>query len=122
MTLANISEEQIRSMLNGMADNRTQIRKVKLAPFTANGVYSSQPDMKVFQGLKIDIFVELSNTTMTLREVLSLEEGHLISLEKLAGEPVDVKFDGEAFAKGEVVVINELFGIRITSLIENGSE
>ncbi len=103
-------------------DHQTEIRKVKFTSFEDAGTYASEPDFHVFDGLKVNMVVELSSTFMTLRELLSMEEGHLICLEKVAGEPVDVRFNGEVFAKGEVVVINEVFGIRISSLIGNNNE
>ncbi|WP_051533860.1 FliM/FliN family flagellar motor switch protein [Desulfitibacter alkalitolerans] len=95
----------------------TEVKKVKFTPFENRGQTSSQLDYEILKHLKIHMTVELANTSMTLKEVLGLNEGSVISLEKLAGEPVDIRLDGEVFAKGEVVIINEVFGIRVGSLV-----
>ncbi|KUO52559.1 MAG: hypothetical protein APF76_05720 [Desulfitibacter sp. BRH_c19] len=91
-------------------------------PFEENGKISPELDFEVLNNLKTNMTVELASASMTLREVLALIEGNIISLEKMAGEPVDMRVDGEVFAKGEVVIINEVFGIRVGSLISNNEE
>jgi flagellar motor switch protein FliM len=65
----------------------------------------------------ITITVELGSTAKTVKEILSMGEGTIIELDKLAGEPVDVKANGVLIAKGEVVVIDENFGVRITEIV-----
>ena len=67
--------------------------------------------------IPLDISVELGRTNMTLKQVLDLGSGSLIELEKLTGEPVDILVNGKAIAEGEVVVIGENFGIRITKIL-----
>ena len=119
----NLNDQQIREMLAELNDEATEVRKIKFASFDdMSRPYAAEPDLNLFQNLRIDIKVELSNTNMCLREVLNLEDGHVIRLNKLAGEPVDVKFNEEIFAKGEVVIINEVFGIRISSLVADNAE
>lgn len=72
-------------------------------------------------GLLMDVTmnmtVELGRATMTIRDILSLGEGSIIELQKLAGEPVDLLVNGKLIAKGEVVVIDENFGVRVTDII-----
>ncbi len=72
-------------------------------------------------GLLMDVTmsltVELGRATMTIRNILSLGEGSIIKLQKLAGEPVDLLVNGKLIAKGEVVVIDENFGVRVTDII-----
>lgn len=94
-----------------------EVKKVRFTPFEDKGQVASELDYDILKHLKIQMTVELANTSMTLKEVLGLNEGSVISLEKLAGEPVDIRLDGEIFAKGEVVIINEVFGIRVGSLV-----
>ena len=64
----------------------------------------------------ITISVELGSTAKSVKEILSMREGTIVELDKLAGEPVDVKANGALIAKGEVVVIDENFGVRITEI------
>jgi flagellar motor switch protein FliM len=66
---------------------------------------------------KVTVSAELGTTAMTVKEIFGLGEGTIIELDKLAGEPVDVKANGVIIAKGEVVVIDENFGVRITETI-----
>lgn len=72
-------------------------------------------------GLLMDVTmnmtVELGRATMTIRDILGLGEGSIIELQKLAGEPVDLLVNGKLIAKGEVVVIDENFGVRVTDII-----
>ena len=72
-------------------------------------------------GLLMDVTmnmtVELGRASMTIRDILGLGEGSIIELQKLAGEPVDLLVNGKLIAKGEVVVIDENFGVRVTDII-----
>jgi len=65
----------------------------------------------------LDMTVELGRTEMQLAEVLRLEPGSVIDINRLPGEPIDLLVNGRLFAKGEVVVINDTFGYRITELV-----
>jgi len=68
-------------------------------------------------GARMKITVELGAAFKTVKEVFSMGEGTIVELDKLAGEPVDVKANGALIAYGEVVVIDENFGVRITEII-----
>lgn len=65
----------------------------------------------------LEVTVELGRTKMQIKEILDLGAGSIVELDKLAGEPVDVLVNGKLIAKGEVVVIDESFGIRITNIV-----
>lgn len=65
----------------------------------------------------LQISVELGRTTKKIREILDFGQGSIIELDKLAGEPVDILVNGRIIAKGEVVVIDESFGVRITDIL-----
>ncbi len=73
-------------------------------------------------GLLLDVplrvSIELGRISMTLQEVLSLGRGSIIELERLAGEPVDILVNDKLIGRGEVVVIDEYFGVKITELID----
>ncbi|HEY8470470.1 MAG TPA: flagellar motor switch protein FliN [Longimicrobiales bacterium] len=66
--------------------------------------------------LKLEVGIELGRTRMTVQEVLALGRGSVIQLDRLVGEPVDVYVGDRRFAEGEVVVIGEQFGVRITRI------
>jgi flagellar motor switch protein FliN/FliY len=66
----------------------------------------------------ITISVELGRTSKSVKSILSLGEGSIVELDKLAGEPVDIKANGVLIAKGEVVVIDENFGVRVTEIVK----
>ena len=66
----------------------------------------------------VELTVEIGRTRMTIGETLALGPGSIVSLERLAGEPVDLLVNGKRIAYGEVVVIDEEFGLRITELVE----
>ncbi|MBI1938176.1 MAG: flagellar motor switch protein FliN [Ignavibacteriales bacterium] len=68
--------------------------------------------------LHMNIYIELGRTQMQIKDILELERGYVIELDKLASEPVDVFVNNKKIAEGEVVVIDKHFGIRITSLVD----
>jgi len=75
------------------------------------------PDMDVILDIPVRISMEVGNTEITIRNLLQLNQGSVIELDRLAGEPLDVLVNGTLIAHGEVVVVNEKFGIRMTDVI-----
>ena len=65
----------------------------------------------------VELAVEIGRTHMTIRETLALGPGSIVTLDRLAGEPVDLLVNGKPIARGEVVVIDEEFGLRITDVV-----
>ena len=72
---------------------------------------------KSISNIKVDVEVTIGATELTLNDLASLGEGSIIELKTLAGEPVLMKAGGQDFANGEIVVIDENFGIRLTEII-----
>lgn len=70
----------------------------------------------------LTLTVELGSTEMPLAEVLRLDAGAVVTIDRLPGEPIDLLINGRLFARGEVVVINETFGYRITELVEDADD
>ncbi len=66
----------------------------------------------------LDMAVELGRTNMPLSSVLRLRSGSVVSINRLPGEPIDLLINGRLFARGEVVVVNDTFGFRITEMVE----
>jgi len=76
-------------------------------------------NMDILKDVEIDVSVELGKKQLPLGTVLQLVKGSVIELEKMAGEPVDILVNGRPIATGDVVVIDEFFGVRITQLLES---
>lgn len=72
--------------------------------------------------VSMQLTVELGRTERKIKDILGMSEGTIITLDKLAGEPVDILVNGKIVAKGEVVVIDENFGVRITEIIKTKNE
>jgi len=67
--------------------------------------------------VNMELTVELGRTRKSIKDILGMGEGTVIELDKLAGEPVDILVNGKLIARGEVVVIDENFGVRVTEII-----
>lgn len=74
-------------------------------------------DLRMLLNVPLNVTVELGHTERTVRELLELSIGSILELDKLAGDPMDILVNGKVLAKGEVVVIDEEFGIRITEIL-----
>ena len=74
-------------------------------------------DLDVILDIPVTISMEVGATSITIRNLLQLNQGSVIELDRLAGEPLDVLVNGTLIAHGEVVVVNEKFGIRMTDVI-----
>jgi flagellar motor switch protein FliN/FliY len=73
-------------------------------------------DLSVILDIPVRLSVELGRTSVTLRSILQMTQGSVIELDGLAGEPMDVLINGCLIAQGEVVVVNDRFGIRLTDI------
>ena len=74
-------------------------------------------DLHRLEDVPVELAVEIGRTQMTIGETLGLGPGSIVSLNRLAGEPVDLLVNGKRIARGEVVVIDEEFGLRITEVV-----
>jgi flagellar motor switch protein FliN/FliY len=78
---------------------------------------SSAKDIEFLLDIPLEVTVQLGMTRMLIRDLLQLGQGSVIELDKLAGEPMEILVNNKLVAKGEVVVVNEKFGIRLTDII-----
>jgi len=78
----------------------------------------SNERLNLLRDLQLNVFIELGRTKMQIKDILELERGYVIELDKLASEPVDIFVNNKKIAEGEVVVIDKHFGIRIINLNE----
>ncbi len=74
-------------------------------------------NIDIVMDVPLEVTVELGRTRKKIKEILEFTPGTIVELDKLAGEPIDILVNGKFVAKGEVVVIDENFGIRITDII-----
>lgn len=124
-----MSEEELASMLDsmGLADDPMPGPSPAPAavPVNAGGGMTGFPmqdagmprGLELIMDIPLDVTVELGRIQMLIRDVLELSSGSIVELDRVAGEPVDLLVNGRLVAKGEVVVIEDNFGIRITEII-----
>ncbi len=92
-------------------------RPVQFAPLENTGPAVTPSNLDLLLGVTLQITVELGRTKMNIEEILHLGPGSVVELEKLAGEPVDVLVNDKMIARGEVVVLDDRFGVRITDVL-----
>lgn len=76
-----------------------------------------QRDMDFLLDIPLELSVELGRTHMLIKDLLQLGQGSVVELQKIAGEPMEILVNGKLVARGEVVVVNEKFGVRLTDII-----
>ena len=95
------------------------VQPASFQPFTGNVGANGQPEnIGLIMDVPLEVTVELGRTKKSIKEILDFAPGTIVELNKIAGEPVDVLVNGKYVAKGEVVVIEESFGIKITEIIK----
>lgn len=85
--------------------------------FSGKKVSDTQNDIDFILDIPVQLTVELGRTKIAIKNLLQLAQGSVVELDGLAGEPMDVLVNGCLIAQGEVVVVNEKFGIRLTNII-----
>ena len=75
-------------------------------------------NLRVLENIDVKLTVEVGNTEIKIRDLLRLNEGSVVELDRLAGEPLDILANGTMIAKGEVVMVGERFGIRLTEVVD----
>lgn len=96
---------------------KVAVQPVQFAPLTPSLGPVERSNMGLIMDVPLQVTVELGRTRKLIREILELSHGSIVELDKLAGEPVDILVNGKLIAKGEVVVIDENFGVRVTDII-----
>ena len=87
------------------------------APQATAGLTGTANDINMILDIPVQLTVELGRTRIPIKHILQLAQGSVVELEALAGEPMDVLVNGYLIAQGEVVVVNEKFGIRLTDIV-----
>ena len=102
---------------NNLVGAGTPVQNAQFAPLTNEPIKVNAANISLIQDVPLQVTVELGRTKKSIREILEFTTGSIIELDKLAGEPVDIHVNGQLTAKGEVVVIDENFGVRITEIV-----
>ncbi len=105
-----------------MAQETPEIRPAEFAELNPQGAGEAPPvpgGLELLLDIPLPVTVELGRARLAIREILQLGPGSVIPLDRLAGEPVDVLVSGTLVARGEVVVVDENFGIRISEIVTN---
>ena len=98
-------------------EQQVNVQPAQFQSFDEGSVLQQKENIGIIMDVPLDITVELGRTRKKIHEILEFSPGTIIDLDKLAGEPIDILVNGKFVAKGEVVVIDENFGIRITDII-----
>lgn len=92
-------------------------KKAKMNELRDESMPTSDVNLDVVLDIPVSISMEIGRTKISIRNLLQLNQGSVVELDRLAGEPMDVLVNGTLIARGEVVVVNEKFGIRLTDII-----
>jgi flagellar motor switch protein FliN/FliY len=103
---------------NGAADNAAQTAQpASFPPVEEASGAGANKSIDFLLDIPLQVTVQIGSTRMLIRELLQLGQGSVIELDKLAGEPMEVLVNNKLVARGEVVVVNEKFGIRLTDVV-----
>lgn len=97
-----------------------EIEYEQLDETAAQAQLDGEVDLRRISGIPMELSVEIGRTHMTVGETLSLRAGSIVTLDRFAGEPVDLLVNGTPIATGEVVVVDDKFGLRISRILEDG--
>jgi flagellar motor switch protein FliN/FliY len=93
-------------------------QRARFAPLAEEPIVNPAPsNMDLLMDVSLRVSVELGRATLNVRDTLNLAPGNVVELDKLAGDPVDVLVNGRLIARGEVVVVDDQFGVRITEIV-----
>ena len=105
--------------MQAMPQMNMNIQPAQFQNFSNNvGSVAGDENIALIKDVPLEVTVELGRTKKSIAEILDFAPGTIIELDKIAGEPIDVLVNGKFVAKGEVVVIEENFGIRVTEIVK----
>jgi flagellar motor switch protein FliN/FliY len=107
------------SSLSGAGSGDFAPRAPQLAEFEHTPGSTTEVPIGMLLDLTLPVSIELGRTSMSVQEILRLGRGSVIQLDRLAGEPIDIYVGDRRFAEGEVVVLGEHFGVRVTRILAN---
>ena len=95
-----------------------QVEEQTLSTEESDQILSSADNLRVLENIDVKLTVEVGSAELKIRELLRLNEGSVIELDRLAGDPLDILINGTMIAKGEVVMVGERFGIRFVEIVD----
>jgi len=106
-----------------MMSDETNEQEPAAAPNTEAEIPQNSPaggveNLRVLENIEVQLSVEVGNTEIKIRDLLRLNEGSVIELDRLAGDPLDILVNGTMIAKGEIVMVGERFGVRFTEIVD----
>ena len=93
------------------------VSPAQFAHLTSSGTAAADADINKILDIPVQLSVEMGRTSLPLKNILQLAQGSVVELQTMAGEPMDVLVNAYLIAQGEVVVVNEKFGIRLTDIV-----
>jgi len=105
----------------GRAATRKKSKAGDVPAPTAIQAIAGPDRLDLLSNIEMDVTAELGRTRMTVRELLTLTPGTVVELDRMAGSPIDLYVNGTLIARGEVVVIDEEFGVRISEIVNPGT-
>ena len=111
---AAVAKNETASEVHAAADQVLPASFANFAPTTGS---TAGNDINMILDIPVQLTVELGRTRIPIKNILQLAQGSVVELEAMAGEPMDVLVNGYLIAQGEVVVVNEKFGIRLTDIV-----
>lgn len=106
-----MADNEVERGLNDIADAASATGQV------ASSALKQSRTLDFILDVALHVTVEVGRARMTIQDLLQLGQGSVIELEKLAGEPLDIYVNGKHVARGEAVIVNEKFGVRLTDII-----
>ena len=110
-------EDPWAAALEEQADSETEAAQAPVAQLADDSTPKSDIDLDMVLDIPVTISMEIGRTKINIRNLLQLSQGSVVELDRLAGEPMDVLVNETLIAHGEVVVVNDKFGIRLTDVI-----
>ena len=120
-----MADNEIEQGLEGVAAAAGEVAEAATAAASASAPGASESATKksptktleFLMDVALHVSVEVGRTRMTINDLLQMGPGSVVELEKLAGEPLDIFINGKAIARGEAVIVNEKFGVRLTDIM-----
>ncbi|TYO95476.1 FliM/FliN family flagellar motor switch protein [Desulfallas thermosapovorans] len=109
-----LSQRELDEFLGSFNSGKTTVKKVNFPPLRVEpGLLHSRLPIDFIGDVAVEICAELGQANMTVRDILNMKEDTVIELEKAAGDTVDLKVNGQNFARGEVIIIGNNLGVRV---------
>jgi len=119
--MENAAADQVEVHENSKkVSSEASVKPMEFTPVGAGLTGAIRSGVDLILDVELNVTVELGRATMQVRDVLALGPGSVVELDTLAGEPVSVVVNNKIIARGEIVVIDENFGVRITEIVDGG--